>query len=153
MCSLFNGVSSSRYQAQVSLLATLLRPSYGAELEIGSVDGMQGREKDAVVISLVRSNEKVRSIVIKMLSSVTPLTVADQRDIGFLKEKRRLNGKSFGLCIYGMMLIVLVVAMTRARRSLCIVGDSETLKHGNAFLKKWMAWLEANADVRYAGLD
>jgi superfamily I DNA and/or RNA helicase len=29
---------------------------YGAELEIGTVDGMQGREKEAVVISLVRSN-------------------------------------------------------------------------------------------------
>jgi len=51
------------------------------------------------------------------------------------------------------MLIVVVVAMTRAKRSLCVVGDSETLKHGSAFLKKWMAWLEANSDVRYAGLD
>lgn len=102
------------YQAQVTLLAGLLRPQYGAELEIGSVDGMQGREKDAVVISLVRSNDK--------------------REVGFLKEKRRLN-----------------VAMTRAKRSLCIVGDSETVKHGSAFLKRWMTWLESNADVRYAG--
>jgi len=80
----------------VSLLASLLRPSYGAELEIGSVDGMQGREKDAVVISLVRSNEKVRSVVIEMLYALTTLTVSDQREVGFLKEKRRLNGKCFG---------------------------------------------------------
>ena len=29
------------------------------ELEIGTVDGMQGREKEAVVISLVRSNDSV----------------------------------------------------------------------------------------------
>ncbi|KAH9946114.1 P-loop containing nucleoside triphosphate hydrolase protein [Epithele typhae] len=104
------------YQAQVTLLTSLLRPLYGPELEIGTVDGMQGREKEAVVISLVRSNEK--------------------REVGFLKDKRRLN-----------------VAMTRARRHLCIIGDSGTVQHGSPFLKKWTAWLEANADVRYAGLD
>ncbi|TFY66820.1 hypothetical protein EVG20_g4274 [Dentipellis fragilis] len=84
--------------------------------EIGTVDGMQGREKEAVIITLVRSNEK--------------------REVGFLKEKRRLN-----------------VAMTRARRHLCVVGDSSTVQHGGSYLKKWLAWLEANADVRYAGLD
>jgi len=104
------------YQAQVTLLTSLLRPIYGLDLEIGTVDGMQGREKDAVVISLVRSNEK--------------------REVGFLRDKRRLN-----------------VAMTRAKRHLCIVGDSATVRHGGTFLKKWMAWLEANADVRYAGLE
>ncbi|KAI0926477.1 hypothetical protein AcV7_005407 [Taiwanofungus camphoratus] len=47
------------YQAQVSLLTSLMRPVYGLELEIGTVDGMQGREKEAVIITLVRSNEKV----------------------------------------------------------------------------------------------
>ncbi|KAI0709241.1 P-loop containing nucleoside triphosphate hydrolase protein [Earliella scabrosa] len=104
------------YQAQVTLLTSLLRPIYGPELEIGTVDGMQGREKEAVIISLVRSNEK--------------------REVGFLRDKRRLN-----------------VAMTRARRHLCIIGDSSTVQHGSPFLKKWMAWLEANADVRYAGLE
>ncbi|KAI8998635.1 P-loop containing nucleoside triphosphate hydrolase protein [Trametes punicea] len=104
------------YQAQVTLLTSLLRPVYGAHLEIGTVDGMQGREKEAVIISLVRSNDK--------------------REVGFLKDKRRLN-----------------VAMTRARRHLCVVGDSSTVQHGSPFLKKWMAWLEANADVRYAGLE
>jgi hypothetical protein len=50
-----------RYQAQVTLLTSLIRPQYGPELEIGTVDGMQGREKDAVIISLVRSNETVNS--------------------------------------------------------------------------------------------
>ncbi|TFY81728.1 hypothetical protein EWM64_g2284 [Hericium alpestre] len=106
----------SPYQAQVTLLTSLLRPLYGTDLEIGTVDGMQGREKEAVVISLVRSNEK--------------------REVGFLKEKRRLN-----------------VAMTRARRHLCVVGDSSTVQHGSSYLKKWLAWLEEHADVRYAGLE
>ncbi|KAG2159412.1 AAA domain-containing protein [Suillus bovinus] len=104
------------YQAQVTLLTSLLRPVYGLELEIGTVDGMQGREKDAVIISLVRSNNK--------------------REVGFLKEKRRMN-----------------VAMTRAKRHLCVVGDSSTVKHGSPYLKKWLAWLEANADVRFAEFD
>lgn len=101
------------YQAQVTLLTSLLRPTHGPGLEIGTVDGMQGREKDAVIISLVRSNEK--------------------REVGFLKEKRRLN-----------------VAMTRAKRHLCVIGDSSTVQHGGGYLKKWLAWLEANADVRFA---
>ncbi|KAJ3918394.1 P-loop containing nucleoside triphosphate hydrolase protein [Lentinula edodes] len=104
------------YQAQVTLLTSFLRPLYGTLLEIGTVDGMQGREKDAVVISLVRSNDK--------------------REVGFLKEKRRLN-----------------VAMTRAKRHLCVVGDSSTVMHGGSYLKKWLRWLDENADVRYAGID
>ncbi|KAF8480196.1 P-loop containing nucleoside triphosphate hydrolase protein [Russula ochroleuca] len=104
------------YQAQVALLSSRLRLLYGPELEIGTVDGMQGREKEAVIISLVRSNDK--------------------REVGFLKDERRLN-----------------VAMTRARRHLCIVGDSSTVQHGSKYLKDWLAWLEDNADVRYAGLD
>jgi DNA polymerase alpha-associated DNA helicase A len=58
----------NRYQAQVALLTSLLRSPYGPELEIGTVDGMQGREKEAVIISLVRSNDKVsRSISDSML--------------------------------------------------------------------------------------
>jgi DNA polymerase alpha-associated DNA helicase A len=103
------------YQAQVTLISSLLRPSM-PELEIGTVDGMQGREKEAIVLSLVRSNDK--------------------REVGFLKEKRRLN-----------------VAMTRPRRHLCVIGDSSTVKHGGSYLKSWMDWLEEHADVRYAGLE
>lgn len=36
----------------------MLRPIH-PEIEIGTVDGMQGREKEAVILSLVRSNDKV----------------------------------------------------------------------------------------------
>ncbi len=56
------------YAAQVRLLREQLSQ---AELEIDSVDGFQGREKEAVVISLVRSNPR--------------------GEIGFLGDIRRMN--------------------------------------------------------------
>jgi DNA polymerase alpha-associated DNA helicase A len=101
------------YNAQLALISKLLKEQY-PDLELGSVDGFQGREKEAVVVSLVRSGGEV----------------------GFLGEKRRLN-----------------VAMTRPKRHLCVIGDSETLAKGNGFLKRWMGFLEEHADLRFATLD
>lgn len=60
------------YNAQVGLLASLKEQYPG--IEVGSVDGFQGREKEAVIVTLVRSNA--------------------QGEVGFLGEKRRLNGKA-----------------------------------------------------------
>ncbi len=68
------GVSPSQvgilapYVAQVRLLKSLGREP---GLEIGSIDGFQGREKEAVILSLVRSNEK--------------------GEVGFLSDIRRMN--------------------------------------------------------------
>ncbi|XXG93913.1 hypothetical protein Hte_000163 [Hypoxylon texense] len=98
------------YNAQLALLAPLKEAFPG--IELGSVDGFQGREKEAVIVSLVRSNS--------------------EGEVGFLSEKRRLN-----------------VAMTRPKRSLVVVGDSETVRRGGKFLNNWMDWLENNADLRY----
>jgi len=58
----------SPYEEQVRLLEELLKEE---GVEVKTVDGFQGREKEAVVLSLVRSNP--------------------QGDIGFLKDYRRLN--------------------------------------------------------------
>jgi len=55
------------YSAQVQLLRDLLP----GEIEIDSVDGFQGREQEAVIISLVRSNR--------------------EGQVGFLAETRRMN--------------------------------------------------------------
>ncbi|KAJ1910320.1 hypothetical protein H4219_006238, partial [Mycoemilia scoparia] len=101
----------SPYNAQVDLLKQLLRPDY-PDLEIGSVDGFQGREKEAIILTLVRSN--------------------DSGEVGFLADYRRLN-----------------VAVTRARRQLCVIGDSSTLVREPVFLKGFIAWLEDRADLRY----
>ncbi|KAJ9400517.1 hypothetical protein DTO282F9_2402 [Paecilomyces variotii] len=99
------------YNGQLAVLSQLLKEKYPG-IELGSVDGFQGREKEAVVVSLVRSNP--------------------EHEVGFLGEKRRLN-----------------VAMTRPKRHLCVCGDSETISRGSGFLKRWMDFLEENADLRY----
>ncbi|KEQ87949.1 DNA helicase [Aureobasidium pullulans EXF-150] len=103
------------YNGQLAVLSQLLKERF-IGVELGSIDGFQGREKEAVVVSLVRSNA--------------------EHEVGFLAEKRRLN-----------------VAMTRPKRHLCIVGDSETVGRGSKFLKSWMDFLEENADLRYPDLD
>jgi predicted DNA helicase len=58
----------SPYSAQVRLLRERLPLP---EMEIDSVDGFQGREKEAVIVSLVRSNR--------------------EGEIGFLEDVRRMN--------------------------------------------------------------
>ncbi|KAK4939219.1 hypothetical protein LTR28_009418, partial [Elasticomyces elasticus] len=129
------------YNGQVALLSRALKHAFPA-LELGSVDGFQGREKEAVVLSLVRSN--------------------GEGEVGFLGERRRLNGKLLlekWKCLVGTgngdgnvktdVVFTRAVAMTRARRHLCVVGDSETVGRGSDFLKRWMEFLEENADLRY----
>ena len=61
----------SPYNGQVEILKALLLPEIAPKLEIRSVDGFQGGEREAVVLSLVRSNRK--------------------GVIGFLRDERRLN--------------------------------------------------------------
>ena len=60
------------YNAQLSILSQELKEQFPG-IELGSVDGFQGREKEAIIVSLVRSNP--------------------EHEVGFLGEKRRLNGK------------------------------------------------------------
>jgi ATP-dependent RNA/DNA helicase IGHMBP2 len=59
------------YDAQVQRLRQLLASRLDEGLEVDTVDGFQGREKDAVVVSLVRANEA--------------------GEVGFLADVRRMN--------------------------------------------------------------
>lgn len=60
------------YSAQVVLLRTLrTKEDKLKEVEISTVDGFQGREKEAIIISMVRSNSK--------------------KEVGFLSDRRRMN--------------------------------------------------------------
>ncbi len=58
----------SPYSAQVRLLASLI---LAPEIEVDSVDGFQGREKEVIMVSLVRSNV--------------------EGELGFLADTRRMN--------------------------------------------------------------
>ena len=64
------------YKEQVQLLTTLIEndeelKTYPARIAIKTIDGFQGQERDAIYISMVRSN--------------------DVKDIGFLNDIRRMN--------------------------------------------------------------
>ena len=59
------------YSAQARRLRDLLRAERALGVEVGTVDGFQGREKEAVIVDLVRSN--------------------DHGEIGFLTNTRRMN--------------------------------------------------------------
>ena len=78
-------------------------------VEVDTVDGFQGREKEVVLVSLVRSNPEGR--------------------IGFLDEPRRFN-----------------VAVTRARRKVVVVGDSETVSSA-AVLEAFLRYAENSGRV------
>lgn len=82
----------SPYADQVNLIQEKI------PIEVKSVDGFQGREKEIIIISTVRSNKN--------------------KDIGFLKDLRRLN-----------------VAITRAKRKLIVIGNKNTLKGNSTYSK------------------
>lgn len=61
---------------QLALMSRDMKEAFPG-IELGSVDGFQGREKEVVIVSLVRSDA--------------------EKEVGFLAEKRRLNGRVFQL--------------------------------------------------------
>ncbi|WDZ54909.1 serine/threonine-protein kinase [Paenibacillus polymyxa] len=91
----------SGYTDQKLLIEQLINPKdsikwSNIDIEVDNVDAFQGQERDVIFYSIVRSNKK--------------------RDIGFLKDYRRLN-----------------VALSRARKLLLIVGDLDMVINANTY--------------------
>jgi len=102
----------SPYEDQVALIRTMLRVE---GLEIKTVDGFQGREKEVVIVSFVRSNKS--------------------GNIGFLHDLRRLN-----------------VSITRAKRKLVLIGDSNTLESEGCY-KRLIELAKGKGAYKRGGLD
>lgn len=108
------------YRAQRRLIIRTLKNTFGKHLcsqldiEVSTVDGFQGREKDIIIFSCVRAARAAGN---------AEDTASDNigRGIGFLKEWQRLN-----------------VAITRARFALWIVGNQQTLRRDS----EWRALLD-----------
>ena len=99
------------YNLQIELIREVMGGLY-KPIEVCSVDGFQGREKECIIISMVRSNK--------------------EGEIGFLSERRRMN-----------------VAVTRARRHVCVIGDSRTVSR-DKFLGRLVKYLQENGLVKSA---
>ncbi|ABR30762.1 ATPase AAA [Thermosipho melanesiensis] len=102
----------SPYDDQVELIR-----SFDLKIDVNTVDGFQGREKEIILISFVRSNKN--------------------GELGFLNDLRRLN-----------------VSLTRAKRKLILIGNSNTLIKNQTykrlinFIKKGyggIKWLEISS--------
>lgn len=98
-----------------ALQVDFVRRTLGARsisAEVSTVDGFQGREKEVIVLSLVRSN--------------------DAKSLGFVTDFRRLN-----------------VAVTRARRLLAVIVNSETVED-NKLISSLLKHVEDNGLMQTA---
>eukprot|EP01041_Mallomonas_annulata_P001055 gene1055-2065_t len=116
ICSLVGiGVSPSDigvitpYNGQVEILRTLLTEKFPL-VNVRTVDGFQGGEKEVIIMSMVRSNAT--------------------HAVGFLADKRRIN-----------------VAVTRAKRHLAVVCDTETCS-SDAFIRGLINHMSDHGDHR-----
>ncbi|OBZ85970.1 DNA polymerase alpha-associated DNA helicase A [Choanephora cucurbitarum] len=103
------------YSAQVRYLQDGMGDQL-EEIEVGSVDGFQGREKEVIVLSMVRSNERGQ--------------------VGFLSEKRRLN-----VAITRAKRQLIVVGNMRTLKGRGVISSQD-----NGFISKWAKWLTDKAE-------
>lgn len=89
-------------------------------LEVDTVDGFQGKEKELIIFSAVRSNT---SVGMRASETAFGTVFFAQGDVGFLVDGRRMN-----------------VMLTRARRGLIILADPSTLEAEQTNWRLWLEW-------------
>jgi DNA replication ATP-dependent helicase Dna2 len=126
------------YRQQIKILSAMLQDMKA--IEVLTADKSQGRDKDCIIISMVRSND---------LGSVSPpqdaTGVTDSPKIGeLLRDWRRIN-----------------VSFTRAKKKLIIIGSKSTLSADDRLLadffslieeKQWILDLPRDAEKVHGGM-
>ena len=102
----------SFYGKQIRLLKNLRNEFRDIPLRVSTVDRFQGMERNIIIVSMVRSNriaaDKKQKPDINLYGE---LGFPEQKDLGFAQSPNRLN-----------------VALSRAKRLLIIVGNSELFR-------------------------
>lgn len=102
----------SFYGKQIKLLQNLRNEFRDIPIRVSSVDRFQGMERNIIIVSMVRSNriatDKKQKADINLYGE---LGFPEQKDLGFAQSPNRLN-----------------VALSRAKRLLIIVGNSELFR-------------------------
>jgi superfamily I DNA and/or RNA helicase len=135
------------YQQQLSLLRKFIA-GFGSETDahvpvvLGTVDGFQGQEFDIIIMSCVRAESATDEDARALAESLEVLNGGEGRrrnkykykykrpSIGFLNDQRRLN-----------------VAMTRAKYSLVMVGQAQTLTAASPLWNRLLQCVQHNGRV------
>lgn len=102
----------SFYNKQIKLLENLVNQFRDIPIRVSTVDRFQGMERNIIIVSMVRSNhiasDKTQKADYNLYGN---LGFPEQKDLGFAQSPNRLN-----------------VALSRAKRLLIIVGNSELFR-------------------------
>ncbi|WP_417620067.1 AAA domain-containing protein [Oceanihabitans sediminis] len=102
----------SFYGKQIRLLKDLRKEFNDIPLRVSTVDRFQGMERNIIIVSMVRSNRIATDKNQKPDKAIYgDLGFQEQKELGFAKSPNRLN-----------------VALSRAKRLLIIVGNSELFR-------------------------
>jgi superfamily I DNA and/or RNA helicase len=102
----------SFYGKQIKLLNNLRNEFKDLPIRVSTVDRFQGMERNIIIVSMVRSSRIASDKNQKVdLNLYGELGFPEQKDLGFAQSPNRLN-----------------VALSRAKRLLIIVGNSELFK-------------------------